>query len=499
MNIKQIIQWTLHRWWWFVISVAVCGLLAAAYFVKKTPSFSVEAVLMLRQTDNKSGQDEMIQMMGLGGSKIVGDEVKVLCSRELMGRVVDSLGLCNTYRKKGKLRWHELYPCTELQVQFLESIIAPTTIKIHLKDGALSVRIKQDYQSEKVVVADWSQPISTQWGPLRIALADTVKQASYEVIVLPRVVAIESQLQKIKINRLARESNVITLSSVTTCPPRVIATINTLLDLYNQSAVTDKNRVAIQTDQFLNNRIAIVEAELTDIESQLEAYKRTRQIANINEAASTYQQKGIAYQQQVAELESELSVLEFMAEQLAIPANRYTMIPGSLGISDNTLAMLIQDYNARVTHRNQLLQTATLQNPVVKQETEQIDQKRASIQEGITQAHKTLSLRKQFVLKQQQQYDSRLADIPQTERYYLELSRDKETKEKQYLYLIEKHEENAMQLASEAVPAKIVDRAQLDPTPVSPKLKMVVLLALLLGLALPYSIYLFDWIRKEYL
>ncbi|MCQ2341605.1 MAG: Wzz/FepE/Etk N-terminal domain-containing protein [Paludibacteraceae bacterium] len=499
MNIKQIIQWTLHRWWWFVISVAVCGLLAVVYFVHKTPKFSVEAVLMLRQTDNKSGQDEMLQMMGWGGNKIVGDEVKMLCSRELMGHVVDSLGLCTNYYKKGKRTWREQYPCQELQVQFMEPVLIPTTIKMCVKNGTTSIRIKQEHHSEHIVTSDLSQPIATRFGHLQITLADTVQKASYRVKIMPRVVAIEQQLQHIKVNRLSRESNVITLAAVTACPSREIATINTLLDLYNQSAVTDKNRVAVQTDQFLKTRISIVEAELTDIEAQLEAYKRTQQIANLDEEASTYQQKGLAYQQQMAELESELSVLDFMAEQLSNPANRYTMIPGSLGISDPTLALLIQDYNNRIAHRNHMLQTATDQNPIVKQETEQIDQKRTGIQEGIVRARHTLSLRKNHVSKQQQQYDSRLANIPQTERVYLELNRAKQTKEKQYLYLIEKHEENALQLASEAVPAKIVDRAQLDPTPVSPKLKMVALMALLMGLLLPYSVYAFDLFRKEYL
>lgn len=500
MDIKEIIKWSLHRWWWFAISLALCGSLGIVYYLTAVPQYQVGAVLMLRQTNSgNNNQDEMLQMMGVSGNKIVGDEVQVLTSRDLMGRVVDSLDLCTSYRKRYTRFWKEMYPSTELSVALEHPVEFPANISVRVRKAEAVVKIKYDSQSEQLVVTDFSQPIQTIVGKMQIHLCDTIQDAKYKVTVLPRAVAIDNQLRNINVSRLSRESNVITLSAKSACPGRTIATINTLLDLYNQSAVTDKNRVAVQTEQFLTNRITIVAAELTNIEEQLEEYKRVRKIADLNEAANTYQQKGLDYQQQVAELESELSVLDFMAEQLANPDNRYTTIPGSFGINDKTLSALVQDYNARVAHRNQLLQNATEQNPIVQQESEQIDQKRVSIQEGIARNRQTLSLRKNFVFQQQNQYDSRLASIPETERYYLELSRSKQTKEKQYLYLIEKQEENAMLLVSEAIPAKVVERAQIDPTPVAPKLKIVGIIALLLGLLLPLCVYFFGIIRKEYL
>jgi len=502
MDIKQIIKWSLHRWWWFVISFAIGGAIAVAYFLLTQPKYEVDAILMLRQTDSgNDSQEEMLQMMGVSGNKIVGDEVKVLTSRELMGRVVDSLHLHTSCIKKGERFWEEQFATADVHVTMSQPVPFPIHMQVVVKNNLLKLKLKYNHHSQKIVLsfAELNRPIQTIAGEMHLTMNVVEEGARYKIRILPRVVAIETQLQSISVNRLSRESNVITLTTKSTCPSRSIATINTLLDLYNQSAVTDKNRVAVQTEMFLTNRIAIVAAELTRIESELESYKRSQQIADLEKAATTYQQTGLAYQQQMAELESELDVLAFMAEQLADPANRYTMIPGNMGVSDNTLALLIQDYNERVAHRNQLLQTATAENPIVVQETELINQKRSGIQVGIVQARQTLMMRKEFVQKQQQQYDSRLAAIPQTERYYLELCRDKTTKEKQYLYLIEKQEENAMLLASEAIPAKVVDRAQMNPIPAAPKLKIAGLIALLLGLILPYSVYFFQLIRKEYL
>jgi len=499
MDIKQLINWALKRWWWFIISLVVCALVAGMYYYKATPKFSVEAVLMLRQTDRDNNQDEMLQMMGFGGNKIVGDEVKVLSSRDLLGRVIDSLDLCTAYSKKGKRYWEDQFPCQDVNVQVLSAVIEGFEITLRVQQNGGKLKIKQGFRTEHLTLTDLSAPVHTIAGDILLQVSDTIHEGKYRIRVENRIVAIEQLSKQINVNRLSRESNVITISTTTSCPARSIATVNLLLDLYNQSAATDKNSLAVQTQQFLTNRINVVAGELTAIESQLEDYKRTRQIADLDKAAETYQQTGLSYQQQLAELESELNVLDFMTEQLQQPINRYALIPGNLSISDNTLVALIQDYNQRIAHRNMLLQTATEQNPVVQRETEQIDLKRKSIQDGIVQARQTLMLRKRFVTDQQHQYDSRLAAIPETERCYLELSRDKQTKEKQYLYLIEKQEENAMLLASEAVPAKIVDRAQLNPIPVSPRLRWTGLIALLLGLCLPFSVYILEFIRKEYL
>jgi len=427
--------------------------------------------------------------------------VKVLTSRELMGYVVDSLGLCTSYSKKGERYWQTQYPAADLSVYMTEPVYIPIDMKMKVKGDQvkLAIKFKRKTQKFKLTLDDLTKPIPTIAGEMHIKMNVVEDTASYKVTILPRVVAIESQLRQINVARLSRESNVITISTASTCPDLAINTINMLLDQYNKSEGTDKNQVAFQTAQFLSTRLSVISSELTRIEAQLEEYKRTRQIADLDEVANTYQQTGLVYQQQVAELESELDVLNFMGEQLANPANRYTMIPGNMGVSDNTLAMLIQDYNDRIAHRNLMLQTATLENPVVQQETELIDQKRQSIKEGIVQARQSISMRKEFVLKQQQQYDSRLAAVPETERCYMELCRDKETKEKQYLYLIEKQEENAMLLASDAVPAKIVDHAQFNPYPIAPKLKIVAMKVFCIGMLLPFLVFFFGYFRKEFL
>jgi len=363
--------------------------------------------------------------------------------------------------------------------------------KVKVKTGVLS--------SQHFSLKNLAEPVHTELGDILLSMPLSVKEGHYRAVLTPRIKAIENQLNAITVSRLSRESNILNLTTLTRCPQRSITTVNTLLNFYNQESATDKNLLAIQTEQFLAERIEVVERELNEVELALETYKRTQQIADLSKTADNYQMLGDSYEQQVAEMDADLRVLDFLAEQIAKPENAYSMIPGNVGSKNANLNALIADYNSHIVHRNTLLQSATEQNLVVVQETQLLDQKRQSIEVGISQTRQTLDLKRQSIVDQQNQYASRLASIPETERRYLEMSRDKQTKEKQYLYLIEKREENAMLLASDAVPAKIVDRAQQDSKPAQPRLKVTGIVSLLLGLLIPFLFYGIELFRKEYL
>ena len=64
--------------------------------------------------------------------------------------------------------------------------------------------------------------------------------------------------------------------------------------------------------------------------------------------------------------------------------------------------------------------------------------------------------------------------------------------------LLQKREENAITLASTANNARMVDEALADAIPVSPKGKMIYLVALILGIALPVVvIYIIELLKYK--
>ena len=503
MDLKDIIIWSRRHWYLFVISLAVCGVLGCLYYYFTPPSREVRATIMLRQTNDKSAsaQDEMLRMMGMGGQRIASDEIEILSSRTLMEQVVGRLGLRQICYKKGKRFWECQFPNNDITVLMPDSFSRNADIDIKISDeGKWKVKIKVlDFSTVKLTLNRAGEQMMTDFGPITFSASSPDISGHYRVEVRTLRSMVETLRKGIKISRLNKESNIIELTSVSSSPVLTSAIIDTQLDIYNRSYVSDKNLLAQQTEEFLSNRLSIIAADLDNAEMEVESYKRQYRIASISTAAESYRDYGEQYQRQVAEVNSEMDILDFISSQLNSPEKENTILPSNIGISDEALQDVILTYNNLILNRNKLRQTAYNDNPSIKSATEQIVETRRNLTEGIAQSRQSLALRRDYLQKQQQQYEQMLSSLPEQERRYIEMQRDKATKEKQYLYLVTKREENSMLLAAEATPAKIIDRAQTATQIESPNIKFIILLSLIIGLALPFAVYMYEALKKELL
>ena len=49
--------------------------------------------------------------------------------------------------------------------------------------------------------------------------------------------------------------------------------LNTLINIYNEETIKDKNQIAINTENFINERLIKITKELDDVETQIETFK----------------------------------------------------------------------------------------------------------------------------------------------------------------------------------------------------------------------------------
>lgn len=502
MDLKEIITWSLRHWYLYLISFVLCVAVGAVYYVCMPRSYKVSASLMLRQTDGRNtAQNEMIDMMGLGGGKITSDEVEVLMSYSLMQKVVEKLGLTTTCERKEGGRWLNLYPASCFSLVLPDGAGAELCADFRLKDGGIHrLRLSGNNLDAEIGDAALGTPFNTPLGPMSLVCntAD-VPDGHYRVSISSergKVIGIRNSLV---VNRLSRESKIIAVSLVSRTPACAVDIINTLLFFYNGQAVSDKNLVAMQAEEFLDARLAILSAQLDSAEAELEDYKRTHRISDIDQSAGAYRNYSDQYQRKVAEMDAEADVLDFVRTQISKSGNENSVIPGNLGITDAALQRLIIEYNDLILNRSKLMQTATPDNPAVQQLTGQVQQTRSALLEAIDKARLSLQRMREHELSQQELYDRRLGGLPQQERRYQEMSRELKAKEKAYNYLIEKKEGNALLLASGELPAKIIDPAIVNPVPESPRLRFVVVAVLIFGFMLPMLVFFIGLLKREFL
>lgn len=457
MNIKDLIVWTWQHKWWFVISLVLCISLGVLYFYSKTPVYSVRSAIMLRTPDVKTQQGELMSLMGADANKSASDEIEVLTSRDIMEQIVDSLHLTLVAECRDHLRWVPIFPYPDFVLAYDQPVKKKTIVRF------------------------------------------TENGKKYRITLYPRIAAIDMNMKSIEVKRLARESQVIVLTKPSSNPAQTVAILNMLLDLYNQADTKDRNKMALQTQTFLDERVASVQTSLNDIEMNLERYKSEHQITDLEETASQYREMIEKYQLEASNIDFILSELKKIDNQL----NSQGVLNNTEGIYTTldtcNLQAMFHDYNAQVASYISLAHSAKEDNPVVNSNKYLLAKQRENIQHACNEIKSSLTSRKGHIDGQINYYSTLLAQLPEQERYYLMMEREKESMEEQYVYLIQKREENLLTLNSSSLPAKLVESPRMSADVVTPKIYYIGFKSIVIGLLLPFLIFFFGYFKREYL
>lgn len=167
--------------------------------------------------------------------------------------------------------------------------------------------------------------------------------------------------------------------------------------------------------------------------------------------------------------------------------NEYEVLPSNIGLTDNGLTTQLERYNELVIERKRLLRTSTENNPMIINLDMSIRAMKANVKTAIDGTLQGLLIVKADLDREANRFSRRISDAPGQERQYVSIARQQEIKAGLYLMLLQKREENAITLAATANNAKIIDEPVSDGL-VSPKPKMIYMIALVLGLGLPVGI-----------
>lgn len=503
IDVRKIVRVVLEHWWWFAFSVLLCVGIGVVRFMRKTPNWKTDATIALRQKDGDVSQMDAFSMLGLSGNKAAEDEVVVLSSRGLIYQAVDALNLWEDNSKKSGLRWEGEFRHPALTVDYIDlnekAQMSPFTITVKPNKNGYKVKVKMSrFKQSSKQVATLSEPIELSTvGTIAIhANRPLSKDTTYRVFHARRELVVARYREAINVSQHKKESNIIMLSTVSSNPERDKALLNQIIEQYNLNAIVDKNMIATNTAAFIEDRLAIITAELTDAENAVAAYKEQNNIADINTQAHLFLNASNAEQRAMAEIETQLSLVEYIDEFLRDETKRNSLIPSNIGVTDASLSGGLTEYNALLLQRMRILRTATDENPVIEQMNDQLASMRQNIIATIGSVRESLLIRQRNLQKQDSKFSQQIQEAPKQQQEYLRVVRDQQIKERLYLYLYEKREENALMLAATSMPAKIIDIPQRDVKSQTPKLKKVLLICIFIGLLIPagllYLLILFN-------
>lgn len=489
----------LIRWPWFVASVIVCLTCAWLYLHYSTPVYNINATILIKD-DKKGGTTgsslSAFEDIGIfSSSKNIDNEIEILRSKSLIKDVVNELGLYINYSTQGSFHDIELYDSSPILVRFspedAERLSAPILLTLNmLPGGKLDVIATiNDQVSSKhfdklpAVLPSVAGTITLIPNPRQVSDVTSTVDIT---IVQPLGVA-KGYAGALSIEPTSKTTSVAIVSLKNTDKKRGEDFINKLLEIYNRDANDDKNEVAENTARFIDERIVIINAELGTTEQELENFKRGAGLTNLSSDAQLAISERSEYEKRCVENGTQLNLIQYLADILG-KADNTTLLPANVGLSDKSLSDLIIQYNVLILERNRLLRTSSETNPVILKLDSSIRDLRSNLASTITSVHKGLLITQTDLNRQENKFAGRINNAPAQERQFISIQRQQEIKAGLYLMLLQKREENNITLAATANNAKIIDDALADSSPVSPKNKIIYMIALVMGVCTPVAI-----------
>ncbi len=494
-NFRNFVFKYLRLWPWFIGSVLVCLACSYLYLRYSTPIYEVSASLLVKDEEKGlSSGAEMLEELGMmGGSKLVENEIEILKSRTLMEKVVDAMNLTVSYWHEGRIRDIELYDSSPVKVNAAELSDYSHGHVMYIEPLDSSRYAMFDEDMDLMGEFLYSDRVDSKYGTFRVFQVDSVEDGTQlsgeqyiKVKFTDRDKKVSQLISGLSAELVNQKSTVIRLSMEEAVPDKGREILAKLLDEYTFASLEDKNREATNTLNFIEDRLKLITTELGDVEQDVEQYRRSAGITDLSTEANLFLEKVKDNDSKLNEVDIQLKVLDGVERYLS--TNEFGNVsPGALMVEDPVLTSYINQLSKLELEREELARSTTRNNPFLQTlETQQANVKQA-IRENIRNQKSGLQVTRNTLQALNNRLESSISMIPRKERQYVEIKRQAGIKEDLYLLLLQKREETALSYASTVTDSRVVDMPFTSGEPIKPKSKIVTLLGILLGLAIPAS------------
>ncbi|TCZ69063.1 GumC family protein [Flaviaesturariibacter aridisoli] len=471
----------LPYWPLFVFLAILFGLGALAYLRYATPLYEANATLLIK--DEKKGSEELTvseSLNLLSSKKIVENEVVVLQSRNLLDEVVRSLHLYAPIYEKGAISDRSAYTTSPILVS------APDPARL---TETPAIAFEYDSRAQTVLLEGKTyplhQPVVTPYGVLQFSLNPHFRKMAGHPLFFrlddPRNIT-AGLAKRLEVTAAGKLSSIVRLKLKDEVPERGEDILNTLIRDYNESSIDYKNTIARNTIAFVDDRMRIVQRELSSVEQQIQTYKSRNNVVDLSEQGKLYLKNVGENDQRLAEINMKLAVLEQVERYVSSKEGNSIVAPSTLGVEDPLLSGLLQKLYETELERDRLRKTTGDNHPSMLALDEQLASMRPSILENINSQRRGLQASQRDLSSTNSTYNNMLQSIPQKERELLDVSRQQSIKNSIYSFLLQKREETAIASASNIPDSKVVETARATLLPVSPNKPFILGAALLLAL-----------------
>lgn len=509
IHLREQLEKYLSYWPWFIVSILITFFISYLYLRYAQPLYQATTTILVKDDRKGAIQSELSAFNDLGLMNVksnVDNEIEIIKSRSIVEASVKKLNFNVAFYTEARVKVIELYYNKPYDVLFFDvSNSFYQTSKTYLIDNGKGTSFElKDAESKSIGVFKYGEVVNLPDAKMILTKKPVARQ-SFPIIMKISAVdqVVQSYKGRVSVSTMGKTTSVVAMSLVDPVPQKAADFLNTMVEIYNQDAIDDKNFISKSTQEFIDQRLKFITKELGDVEKEGESFLREHRLTNISTDAQSLVQNSISFEKELIQAETQVKVVNSLIEYLndspkdgIIPNN---IVPAMDNQNSNATANLINEYNSLVNQRNRNLNNGgTDKNLTVINLNNKIDDMRLSIKESLNRLAESLKIKRNDLRVQDNLINSKISNIPSQGREFKIIDRQQKIKEALYLYLLQKREEVGISLAVTAPNAKIIDPAIATKSPVSPNKRMIYIFALLAGLFIPFAfVFLRDFLDTK--
>ena len=505
MNLQDHFFLCLSQWRWILLSVFLCCGIALWHILTTKPVYQRTATIMIKDDSNSSmingSVGAVFSDMGVGVTESnVYNEMLAIQAPALLTETGKRLDYNVNYEKPGTFHSIPLYG-EQLPVKVIFHSLTPEdfgTLTLTLK-GTNSFELSEftyngeEDPQERVIKGRFNTMINTPLGKITVlptaGLRDYLEDNRPIAVSRSDYYSMTNRIgANLSTNLAETKGTLIAITFSDVLPQRAEDVINTLLDVYKEKWVEDKNQMTIATSKFITERLGVIERELGDVDQNISSYKSSHLLPDVKAASGIYMQMAQENASEIMKLNTQKAIATFVQSFLKENVKNNQLLPVNTGIDNRGIELQINEYNNTLLDRNNLVTNSSEKNPLLATYDQKLESLRSSLLSGINNLIVSLNTQIKHWEQSENRTSEQIASNPEQAKSLQAVGREQKVKEALYLFLLQKREENELSQAFTAYNTRIISPPCGSIYPVSPVRRNIMLIDFAIGLAIPIGL-----------
>ncbi|MEE4197979.1 MAG: polysaccharide biosynthesis tyrosine autokinase [Bacteroidales bacterium] len=521
VDIKAYILKLLGYWYIYPITLGISFILA--FFIIKTthPVYRVTTSILIKDEQSLMDPETVLQNAVSPFSSAdykLQNEIQILKSYDLTKRTIQQLDFSVSYFKEEKFLDRELYKSSPFTIKFDRGHPQPAGLKIFIQKGEDN-RFKIWADGEDIPLYLFSddrikytvpgiefsehiapdESLKRNWCSFTVEQNGPMETGKVYFFIFRTPESLVNEFQHFEIENV-KYSSVLKIIFDGTNIQKSKDFLNKLNQVYLNRGVEKKNRIALNTIDFIDSQISDISDSLRIAEKNLENYRSSQKIMNIDFQSQQAYQQLERLQNQKAELILKQKYYSYLQNYLTEDRDLQDLIsPSSMGIDDQLLNNLILELTRLYAEKVDVMVNSKRENPYLESVKLKIENQKNTLLENIENSLDRAKISLNDINDRIDKLTAEVQTLPQTERKLFSYQREFQLHDALYTFLLQKRSEMQIAKASNFPEHEVIDYPRAGKNNlIAPNKKMIYLISFFLGLGIPVSIILlFDYFNDK--